>query len=175
MSLTAAAIQLMADKGLSAHDIAAIASANERRADPTNAARQARHRAKRKSNGVTVTRDPPNDNNNLTPREVSEPIGSSPQPWACPVGVDRQVWADFLDNRKRKKQGNSPTAWKRFNDDLRRVSAQAGIPPPQLIEHAAASSWAGIYDPRNKTNDRTASIGKSQAAWAMLDPGDEPF
>jgi hypothetical protein len=86
----------------------------------------------------------------------SEPNGSSPKPWACPVGVDRQVWADFLGNRKRKRQGNSVTAWKRFNDDLARISMKTGIPPPKLIEDAAASGWAGIYDPnsRSHANDR---------------------
>jgi hypothetical protein len=175
VSLTAAALKVMADKGLSAHDIAEIALANERRADPTATERKRRQRAK----GVSrrdVTRDPPNDNRTLTPREVSEPIGSSPQPWALPVGVSLQVWTDFLTNRKRKRAPNTDTAWKGFCDDLKRVSTQSGIPPPKLIEHAAVKGWAGIYDPRDKVNDKLAQqVGKSQAAYAMLDPGDEPF
>lgn len=165
----------MADKGLSAHDIADVAFANEKRPDPTAAERKRRQRAK----GVSrrdVTRDPPNDNT-LTPSEVSEPIGSSPQPWACPVGVDPQVWSDFLSNRKRKRAPNTDTAWKGFCDDLKRVAAQTGIPPPKLIEHAAVKGWAGIYDPNgNKANEKLSQhIGKSQAAYVMLNPGDEPF
>lgn len=85
----------------------------------------------------------------------SEPKGSSPRPWACPVGVGNQVWADLLSNRKRKRAGNTHTAWKKFQDDLARVSLQTGIPPPKLIEHAAASGWAGIYDPRDNRHERS--------------------
>ncbi len=85
----------------------------------------------------------------------SEAKASSPRAWARPKGVDTQVWKDLLSNRKRKNKSNtSPTAWKRFCDDLRRVSSATGIPPPTLIEHAAAEGWAGIYDPnaRDKQN-----------------------
>jgi hypothetical protein len=89
-------------------------------------------------------------------KNSSEPKGSSLRPWACPVGVEKQIWSDLLANRKRKRQGNTPTAWKRFQDDLARVSLQTGIPPPKLIEHAAAHGWAGIYDPtKDSRNDRT--------------------
>jgi hypothetical protein len=91
-----------------------------------------------------------------TETDSSDAKASSLRPWACPVGVDPQVWKDFLGNRKRKQKSNSPTAWKRFNDDLARVSLKTGIPPPTLIEHAAASGWAGIYDPnaRDNANER---------------------
>jgi hypothetical protein len=80
----------------------------------------------------------------------SEPKGSSPRPWALPVGVNEQIWIDFLSNRKRKRLGNTPTAWKSFNDDLTRVSALTGIPPPKLIEYAAAHGWGAIYDPNER-------------------------
>jgi hypothetical protein len=90
---------------------------------------------------------------------VREPVKSSvgkptslsavdPKPWKKPAGVDQQVWDDLLSNRKRKHCGNTPTAWKRFNDDLTRISAKTGIPPPRLIENAAACGWAAIYEPR---------------------------
>jgi hypothetical protein len=92
---------------------------------------------------------------------VREPVKSSvdkstslsavdPKPWKKPDGVEQQVWADLLSNRKRKHCGNTPTAWKRFNDDLTRISAKTGIPPPTLIENAAANGWAGIYEPREE-------------------------
>jgi hypothetical protein len=73
------------------------------------------------------------------------------------VGVSLQVWEDFLSNRKRKKLGNTETAWKAFNDDLQRVSIQTGIPPPKLIEHAAAKGWGSINDPRNQRNERSSN------------------
>jgi hypothetical protein len=133
----------------------------ENRADPTNAARQARHRAKKKAerNAVTVTPvTPPNDIDILTPQvQVSEPSGSSPspRPWALPVGVSLQVWTDFLANRKRKRLGTTETAWKAFNDDLKRVSSQTGIPPPKLIEQCTAKGWGAIYDPRDQHGERS--------------------
>jgi len=90
---------------------------------------------------------------------VREPVKSSvgkptslsavdPKPWKKPDGVEQQVWDDLLSNRKRKHCGNTPTAWKRFNDDLTRISDKTGIPPPRLIENAAACGWAAIYEPR---------------------------
>jgi len=104
-------------------------------------------------------------------KEVSsEAKASSPRPWALPVGVSLQVWADFLSNRKRKRLGNTPTAWKSFNDDLARVSAQTGIPPPKLIEHAAAKGWGSINDPSplngqaNGRPNQTTGMGRTERA-----------
>jgi hypothetical protein len=165
MGFNVAMLKAMEAEGLDLSACIRVLEAGEKKADPTAAERKRRQRAKSQRD---VTRDPPNDNNTLTP-EVSEANASSPQPWACPVGVDPQVWADLLGNRKRKRQGCSPTAWKRFNDDLSRISALSGIPPPKLIEHAAAHGWAGIYDPRNQQHDRPAQgIGKTTAAIAGL-------
>jgi hypothetical protein len=167
MSLSAAVIRVLVSKGMSAEDILEVALASEARADPTNAQRQARFRAKRKagSNAVTVTPvTPPNERDILTPPEVSEAEASSPQPrpWALPVGVSLQVWNDFLSNRKRKRLGNTETAWKSFGDDLRRVSSQTGIPPPKLIEMCAAKGWGAIYDPRTDDGRRTDRMGRNQ-------------
>jgi len=79
---------------------------------------------------------------------------TSPRPWVCPVGVESQVWKDLLDNRKRRRLGTSATAWKKFQADLVTVSAQTGIPPPQLIERCTAKGWGAIYDPRDQRNER---------------------
>lgn len=69
MSLNAASLRLLADKGLTFEDVIELAEAMERRSDPTNAARQARHRAK-KRNGVTVTHSnlPPNEEISIPPQ-----------------------------------------------------------------------------------------------------------
>jgi hypothetical protein len=175
VSITALIDSLQAD-GVDAEVILRAIKAAEKKRDNTNADRQARHRAK-KRNAVTVTPvTPPNDIDILTPQEVSEPNGSSPppRPWALPVGVSLQVWTDLLTNRKRKRLPNTDTAWKAFNDDLVRVSAQTGIPPPKLIEMCVAKGWGAIYDPRGTKIGQ--SIGKSQAAYAMLNIApDEPF
>jgi hypothetical protein len=162
MNLNSAALKLMAAKGLTLDDVAEIVAANEQTRDPTATERQRRCRANKKpvSHGVTVTRDtPPNERDNLTPREVSEPSGSSPQPWALPVGVSLQVWTDFLTNRKRKRLPNTPTAWKSFNDDLSRLAIETGIPPPKLIELCTAKGWGAIYDPREQRHDQRSISG----------------
>lgn len=88
MSLNAAAIAVMVDRGLNAADILAVAEALEIKRDPTAADRQARYR-KRKAdrNGVTrdVTRNGfPNDKDILTPpgypvisNEITPPIAEN--------------------------------------------------------------------------------------------------
>jgi hypothetical protein len=90
-----------------------------------------------------------------TETDNSEPKGSSPRAWTLPAGVSLQVWTDFLSNRKRKRLGNTPTAWRSFQDDLARVSLMTGIPPPRLIEQCTAKGWGAIYDPREKANERS--------------------
>jgi hypothetical protein len=94
----------------------------------------------------------------------SEPKGSSPRAWALPVGVALQVWQDFKRNRERKRLPNTETAWKTFNDDLKRISSQTGIPPPKLIEMCAAKGWASINDPREGKHGRTNFLGRNQPA-----------
>jgi hypothetical protein len=63
-------LEAMKAEGLDLDACIRILRAAEKKADPTNAVRQARHREKKKgeSNGVTVTRDtPPNEEYILTP------------------------------------------------------------------------------------------------------------
>jgi hypothetical protein len=173
-------IDILVAKGASAEmiaelwkvEIASLAQAAEgRRAKDRD--RQRRHR---ESRDVTVTNaasqsSPPEvspKNNIQTPSsppvDASEAEASShqPRPWALPVGVSLQVWTDFLANRKRKRLGNTETAWKAFNDDLKRISAQTGIPPPKLIELCTAKGWGAIYDPRNENEQRTERMGRHQ-------------
>jgi hypothetical protein len=175
MSLNAATIEFLLSKGLSGEDLLEVARRSERRIDPTATERKRRQRAKSRRD---VTRDPPNDIDILTPHEASEANASSPQPraWALPVGVALQVWDDLLTNRKRKRLPNTETAWKAFNDDLVRVAAQTGIPPPKLIEMCAAKGWGAIYDPRETRHGKSSGIGNTAATFAMLNAShDEPF
>lgn len=86
MSLTAAAIRLLAEKGLSGFDIADVAEANVP-ARTLNAERQARHRAKRKAakeavmdDNVTRNVTPPNDKGSNPPDDLpSEAKASLPR------------------------------------------------------------------------------------------------
>lgn len=101
MNLSAAALRLMAEKGLTLSDVAEIVAANERR-DPTNAERQARHRARRsatQNNGVTVTGVTPSPNDNIltpTPDSFDEADASSPtrQPIAEAISIWNENAAD---------------------------------------------------------------------------------
>jgi hypothetical protein len=103
VSLNAATIEVLLAKGLTGADMLEIARAMENRADPTNAARQARHRAKKKAehNGVTVTRDDKgsNDRDILTsktpPIVISSEITPPPEkPELQPEHVV-EVWNDL--------------------------------------------------------------------------------
>ena len=80
MSLNADALAYLEEKGMSLADVIELARLMEKRGpDPTNAARQARHRAKHKSNGVTVTPvTPPNEyiSNPPVPPVISDEMTS---------------------------------------------------------------------------------------------------
>lgn len=104
-------------------------------------------------------------------KEGSEANASSP--WARPLGIEKQVWNDLLINRKRKNLPNTQSAWKRFNDDLARISVETGIPPPKLIERCTERGWGAIYDPRESRNDRQTGLGKTTAALAGLGSWDD--
>jgi hypothetical protein len=87
-----------------------------------------------------------------------------------PAGVSLQVWSDFLKNRQRKRLPNTDTAWKAFNDDLTRVTANTGLPPAELIEHAAAKGWGGIYEPNISTaDDRRGSTDPPKFSQVLLE------
>jgi hypothetical protein len=171
MSFSAAMLKQMREEGLTLDACIRILEAAEPERSSA-AVRQARYRKNKKARDVTnsdVTRDvtsPPNERDNLTPVDVSEASASSHQPraWALPVGVALQVWQDFKRNRERKRLPNTETAWKTFNDDLKRISSQTGIPPPKLIEMCAAKGWASINDPREGKHGRTNSLGRNQPA-----------
>jgi len=81
----------------------------------------------------------------------SEPNGSSPRLWACPIGVDPKHWRDLLKNRKTKRLTNSESA---YEGQLREIAKLADDewPPGRLVQHAAENGWAGIHDPRKSLN-----------------------
>jgi hypothetical protein len=176
MSINAAAMRMLVDKGFTGEDLVALALCLEKAfpLDTTHEKRKAYDRQRKRDGRANSTGhstgnppDPaPNEIDNLTPtRGKTETNVSSKtaEPWALPVDVGRQVWTDLLANRKRKRLGNTPTAWKAFLDDLNRVSIQTGIPPPQLIEQCTAKGWGAIYDPRDERNERsTNGMGRHQ-------------
>lgn len=85
-----------------------------------------------------------------------------------PEWADVQVWSDFLMNRKRKQLSNTPTAHKRFLDDIERLSDEEW-PPGRLLEHAAARGWGGIYDPRGRDGHSVPEQRRTQGGDVLLD------
>lgn len=119
---------------------------------------------KRNSSGFSSKESQKRDTEPSREPKRIEAIASTSRPWALPIGVSLQVWQDFLTNRKRKRLPNTETAWKSFQDDLARVGAETGIPPPKLIERCTAKGWGGIYDPRENRDgqQRTNTVGRNQ-------------
>lgn len=103
MSLNAGALKVMASKGLSMADVIEIAEAMEKKADRTNAERQARHREKAR-NAVTVTVEQDET------KEKSPKPSKENTPLLTPKGVSpRRLPDDFV----------MPDDWKDWARDKR--------------------------------------------------------
>ncbi len=162
MSFNVAMLKAMQAEGLDFDAAIRVLEAGEKKADRTNAERQARYRTKRKNNAVTVTPVSPNDiysNPEELPQDAnaSLPQGAKTKrdsvPWPCPAGVNPQHWQDFLAARKRKRCVHSQTALDGVLSDIAKI-ADDDWPPGRLVQHAAAKGWASINDPRKPMNGR---------------------
>lgn len=161
-------MRAMIELGLTDEQKLVLLAAIEKDAGPsrsTSAERQRRYRERWKEGSVTSVTSPVTQRCDVTPspnEETSNPLLSEPNgssegvnararqaAFPKPEWADPQHWTDFLANRRRKGRTNSPTAYKRFTDDIARLSDDEW-PPGRLLEHAAAEGWAGIYDPREK-------------------------
>ena len=161
MSLNAAALRLMAEKGLSAHDIVEIAEAIEA-AKPrsTGAERQARYRQNKKARDVTrdVTRDAsplrdhaPNERDNLTPTRVEKPSPKGEvKKFPAPAGVTDEQWAAF---RKQRKKALNDHSYALLCKKLVKL-AEDGWPPGEMIDLAIERGWETVFAPRNFGNER---------------------
>lgn len=171
MSFNVAMLEAMQAEGLDLSACIRVLRAGEKKADPTAAERKRRQRAKSRRD---VTRDPPNEEDNLTPG--SEAKASSPI-YPPPQGVSDAIWGDFLKSPKRKKAGMNPTAYTGICNNLKTL-AEHGFPPGEMVALAVERGWVTVKlewvqnNERRPANDR----GKSAAAYAMLNASpDEPF
>ena len=188
MSLSAAVIAVLVEKGMSASDILDVARASEAKADPTNAERQARFRANKKantdSNAVTVTpvTPSPNERDILTPTRESktDPKGSSKsreqralignclkRAFPPPEGVTAEQWQAFCGQRKKKLNDRS---YALLTNKLIAL-AEAGWPPGEMIDLATERGWETVFAPRNFTNDRSNANPLSEAVTRILSNG----
>jgi hypothetical protein len=141
MSFNAAALKLMADKGLSAHDIAEIAAAAERRSDPTATERKRRQRAKEKSerdmSRRDVTRDPaPNERDNLTPTREEKP---SPKGEVKKIDRGSRLPADWEPEPLTGKAAEMVALWN--PGELERELAKFKNYWPSKGANAARTDW----------------------------------
>ncbi len=195
MTFNAAALRLMADKGLSAHDIAEIAAVNEHSGDNAAERRRAWDRerkreqreAERLSGGMSGGNPPdpsPNERDNLTPTRVkTDPKGSSKSLveiekieaiGAClrkafpePNGVTAEQWSAFRGQRKKKLNDRSYALLCRKLDKL----AEAGWPPGEMIDLAIERGWETVFAPRNFANDRPKQASLSTVVHRILGNG----
>ncbi|MGR4893359.1 HNH endonuclease [Sphingopyxis sp. LARHCG72] len=114
---------------------------------------------------------PPNDNNsnpptptpeNNTPRVREAADGHvtdwlawrEKNPFPKPYFSRPQPWADFLKNRKEKRQPNTVTAHDKMLRDVAKIAARTGWPPGRVFLACVEEGWAGIYE----TNEMKAAI-----------------
>jgi hypothetical protein len=145
MSLNAATIEVLIAKGLSAADLLEVARATEVKADPTNAARQARHRAKRKSNAVTVTDAPPYEDTSIPRSPPVEPSGST-----APKGRERgaKISEDW-----------TPPPIAELSPEARRLASQWPAAAYRAEAEAFRNYWIG-------ETGKTARKSNWKTAWA---------
>lgn len=141
MGINAATLRLLAAKGLSMEDIIEVAESLEKKADPTNAQRQARYRAKRKNNTVTVTGvSPPIEDH--TPLVSSNDETAQPRKSKSgkPDEVSDPVWRDFTAHRKAQKAPVSETVI----SGIRREADRAGWTLDAALAETVARGWRGF-------------------------------
>lgn len=160
MSLNAAMIQVLVEKGLSAQDILDIAKASEVKLDRTAADRQARYRAKKKAprNAVTSRRDPPIEENHTPSSDIS-PDGEN-QNDVCrrdadwieiPDWMPVKAWNGYLEMRASKKAWPTAYAIELIVADLRAWRAK-GHDPGAILDKSTVSKWTGIFEPKATQN-----------------------
>jgi hypothetical protein len=174
VSFNAAMLKQMQEEGLDLSACIRVLEAAERKADPTNAQRQARHRAKRKakaeSNAVTVTPvTPPNDIDILTP-QTSTPIVISSE--ITPPADDQktelqpehvvEVWNDLAAKHGLPAVKKiTPERRKKLRSFIRRhtiddiTEAISAIPRSPFLLGQNQRGWQASFDwflePRNLT------------------------
>jgi hypothetical protein len=154
-SATAMLKQMQAE-GLDLAACIRVFDAGNAKQDKTNAERQARHRAKRKSNAVTVTPvTPPNERDNLTPREVSEDKSSSPQArFVLPADIPADPFRGFVEMRAKSGKRMTDHAKHLAVLRLRKLRDEDGWPPGDVLNHSTLNGYQGLFPPKDSRNDQ---------------------
>jgi hypothetical protein len=86
------------------------------------------------------------DSKSIAPEKIDR------SPIIKPVGVDDQVWQDWLTHRKKKKASVTPTVLKQFAEQAQK----AGLSVEQAFVHCCARGWVG-FEAEWLKNDLKAS------------------
>lgn len=173
MSINAAAMRMLVDKGFTGEDLVALALCLEKAfpLDATHEKRKAYDRQRKRDGRANSTGhstgnppDPaPNDHNTLTPTQLIpiEPSGS--KPFAPPSGVSPAQWADFLTVRRTKRAGKmTPTGYNRLCAKLGKL-AEDGWPPGEMIGLAVERGWTSVFAPKDFGHEQTNGMGRHQS------------
>ena len=166
MSFNAAALKLMADKGLTAHDIAEIAAACETSIDSAAEKRRAwdrerkaekRAEAKAKSGGMSTGNPPdgfPNDNDILTPSDphvISDEITPPSEIQLKPEHV-LEAWNAMAGESGLPKAKLTPERRKKLNTFIRRhqiddiTEAIWAVPRSPFLRGENDRGWKANFD-----------------------------
>lgn len=135
----------------------------------------------------------PQDNANTPAKSAGTPAKSAGKPskkhqepsnstkaravFQLPNDIPKQEWADFEEMRQRIRKPMTDGARRLAIKRLRKFQEQ-GHDPADVLNHCILNAYQGIFAPtKDRANGNgTSGIGKSAAAFAMLDPSnDEPF
>jgi hypothetical protein len=158
LSLNAAMIQALVEKGMSAQDILDIAKASEVKLDRTAADRQARYREKKrtKRNAVTSRRDPPIEEDHTPGSQISSSdetendVCVRDADWIeIPDWMPPRPWNGYLAMRQDKKAWPTAYAVELIVSDLRQWRAK-GHDPGAILNTSTVSKWTGIFEPKER-------------------------
>lgn len=152
MSLNAAAIRILVEKGLTAADLLAVAEAMESRSKA--AERQQRYRQRNKRDVTRgVTPSPYEDTSTPAP---SKPEGLSGAKRAkpkieVPPWVPVEQWAAFDEMRRTKKKPITPAIAERLFHRLQEI-ADSGWNIADVLDKSTVNCWTDVFMPEDGRN-----------------------
>lgn len=103
----------------------------------------------------------PNPNPNPVPMPISQTIEKEAPAVPCvlPEWVSEQVWADYLDMRKKKRAKPTYRAMELVIGELGKLK-EAGNDPNAILRQSIMNNWTGVFPLRDKgSNNGTARAG----------------
>lgn len=100
-----------------------------------------------------------NINNIITP--YSPPKGELVE---VPDFIDYEVWDDWIKHRREIKKALKPTTAKQQIKKLTKWH-ESGYDVNQIILNSISNGWTGLFEPKEKQNDKNAEYKRDIADW----------